>query len=84
MERWAFRTGCILMGWRPVDAAIELGTSLGTIMKLEEGDLDELLEGKVIERAKNVFRSHKIAIYPGKTKVYEAYNKRSPLKRSVA
>lgn len=64
MERWAFKVGNILMGWSPVEAAIALGTSVGTIMKLEDGQLDEVLQGDVVERAQVAFQEHKLAIYP--------------------
>ncbi|MGA0543224.1 hypothetical protein JWJ88_14500 [Paracoccus methylovorus] len=67
MERWAFKTGCILMGWSPVEAAIELRTSIETITKLENGPLDEVLAGDVVGRAKSIFRGQKLAIYPRET-----------------
>lgn len=57
MERWAFKTGCILMGWGPVEAAIELRTSIDTIMKLEDGPLDDVLAGEVVRRAGHFSRS---------------------------
>ena len=54
MEGWAFKTGCILMGWGPVEAAIELRTSVDTIMKLEEGPLDDVLAGEAVRLAKGI------------------------------
>lgn len=64
MERWVFRVGCIMMGWTTVEAALALHTSTGTIVKLEAGELDEILDGDVVERAKRVFRNHRLAIRP--------------------
>ena len=64
MPRWEFRAGLILMGWGPVEAALELGTSPGTIMGLEEGDPDEELRGPLIERAREVFEDRGLAIRP--------------------
>lgn len=51
------------MGWGPVEASIELGTSIGTILDLEDGPLDHTLEGRVIDRADTIFRRHQLAIH---------------------
>ncbi len=56
MKRYQFRAGCILMGWCPVVTSLELRTSIGTVMELENGDLDETLGGQVIDRAETIFR----------------------------
>lgn len=77
MERWAFKTGCILMGWGPVEAAIELRTSIDTIMKLEEGPMDDVLAGEVVRRARDIFRAQKLAIYPRETTSEEPVNIRA-------
>ena len=74
MERWAFKTGCILMGWGPVEAAIELRTSIDTIMKLEEGPMGDVLAGEVVRRARDIFQDHKLAIYPHETRPEEPVN----------
>ena len=52
------------MGWGPGEAALALRTSPGTIMALEEGDLDEELEGVVIARARRAFEDQGLAIGP--------------------
>lgn len=54
--RWQFRVGCILMGWDAVEASLALRTSIGTVINLQEGDLDEKLVHHVAERAMMVFR----------------------------
>ena len=64
MHRWEFRAGLILMGWGPVEAALEFGTSPGTIMELERGDPNAVLEGPLIERAREVFKVRRLAIRP--------------------
>ena len=64
MRRWEFRAGLILLGWGPVEAAIELGTSPGTVMTLEAGEADDLLGGTTIERASAIFERHQLAIQP--------------------
>ena len=64
MQRWEFRAGCILMGWSAVEAALELRTSIGTIMKLEDGPLDEVIDHEVAKRAQAVFRKNQLAIAP--------------------
>ena len=43
------------MGWSDLEAALALDTTLGTITKIQSGDLDEILTGTVIERAKKEF-----------------------------
>lgn len=45
------------MGWCPVVTSLELRTSLGTVMALENGNLDENLWGQVIDRADTIFRA---------------------------
>ena len=55
MHRWQFKVCCILMGWSDLEAALALNTTLGTITKLQSGDLDEILTGAVIESAKKEF-----------------------------
>ena len=65
VQRWEFRAGLILLGWGPVEAALALGTSPGTIMGLETGDPDEELGGPVIERARGAFEARRLAIRRG-------------------
>ena len=64
MPRWEFRSGLILLVWGPVEAALELGTSSGTVMALEEGAIDERLDGEVVERARMAFEARGLAIQP--------------------
>jgi hypothetical protein len=52
------------MGWCPVEAALALGTSVGTILSLEEGGLDEELRHRVIDKAHHIFLSHHLPIDP--------------------
>ncbi|SDK68157.1 hypothetical protein [Aliiruegeria lutimaris] len=62
MKRWEFKVGCTLLGWCPVEAAMELDTSPGTILKHLEGELDAELQGKVIENATKVFQRKRLSI----------------------
>lgn len=64
VQRWELKAGLILLGWGPVEAALELGTSLGTIQRLETGDLHDVLSGPVIERARAAFEARELAIRP--------------------
>ena len=62
MKRWELKAGCALLGWCPVEAAMELDTSVGMILVLLEGELDAELEGNVIENTTNVFRRKRLSI----------------------
>lgn len=62
MKRYEFRAGCILMGWCPVEAAIELRTSIQTIIDLETGCMEEELQGAVVTRAAEVFQRHGVRL----------------------
>ncbi len=50
------------MGWCPVVASLELRTSVGTVMELENGDLDEKLWGQVVDRADTIFRAQSLPL----------------------
>lgn len=50
------------MGWCPVIASLELRTSIGTIMDLETGRLDDELSGPVVSRAAEMFKHRGLKI----------------------
>ena len=48
------------MGWCPVQASLELRTSIGTILQLFDGDLEDEINHHVVDRARVVFDSKSI------------------------